>query len=83
MIDIKSELGPDCQEIVADLLKSGDYASEAQVLRDALKLLAERSKAYDQKLARLHAEIDAADASGPAEPFDFDDFIEQMHAKHS
>ena len=37
---------------------------------------------YEAKLAALRAALKAGEESGPAEPFDIDAFIAEMHAQH-
>jgi len=37
---------------------------------------------YEAKLAALHAALKAGMDSGPAEPFDVDAFLAEIHAQH-
>ncbi|WIY51859.1 type II toxin-antitoxin system ParD family antitoxin [Devosia sp. YIM 151766] len=60
----------------------GKYASDSEVVREALKLWERREAARLQEWARLRAEVEAGLASGPGEPFDFDDFLAKAHARH-
>ena len=58
-------------DFVADQVDAGEFGSEADVIHAGLQLLEERSV----KLAELRALIDAGDASGVAENFDFDAWL--------
>lgn len=65
-------------EFIARAVESGRYNSASDVVRAGLRMLEEE----EQRLDRLRAEIIKGEESGPAEPFDFDDFLSEMHAKH-
>jgi antitoxin ParD1/3/4 len=57
---------------------AGHYASETDVLRAGLRLLEE----HDAKVKALEEALQAGLDSGPATPFDFDEFLHRMHDKH-
>lgn len=63
---------------VEEQAKSGRFANSSDYVRDLIRRDRERVEA----LATLQAALDAGLASGPAVPFDFDDFLTAMHAKH-
>ena len=50
-------LGPVFDSFVADLLKSGLYQSQSEVLREGLRLLKEREDLKQLRIAELHREI--------------------------
>jgi antitoxin ParD1/3/4 len=50
-------LGPAFEEFVADLLKSGYYQTQSEVLREGLRLLKEREEVKEMRLAELRKEI--------------------------
>lgn len=64
---------------VADQVDAGEFGSEADVIQAGLRLLEERSV----KLAELRALIDAGDASGVAEDFDFDSWLAKKRADYA
>jgi len=59
-------------DLEAVLVNSGRYASASEVMRDGLRLLEEREKLREAKLAALRNDIAAALDSGPSEPLDMD-----------
>ena len=50
-------LGPVLDQFVANLLKSGLYQSQSEVLREGLRLLKEREELKQLRLAELRKEI--------------------------
>ncbi len=56
-------LGPVLDQFVADLLKTGHYQSQSEVLREGLRLLKEKEELKQLRLAELLKEI----AKGSAE----------------
>jgi antitoxin ParD1/3/4 len=50
-------LGPVFDEFVAELLKSGLYQSQSEILREGLRLLKEREELKRVRLAELRREI--------------------------
>ncbi len=63
-------LGEHFEEFVKSLVASGRYASASEVMRDSLRLLEEREKLREAKLAALRADIQEGLASGPSQPLD-------------
>lgn len=65
-------------DFITRAVESGRYSSASDVVRAGLRML----EAEEEKLERLRAEIVKGEESGPAEPFDFDEFLEEMHRKY-
>jgi antitoxin ParD1/3/4 len=57
-------------------VESGEFATISEVIRDALRRAEEREK----RIAALDAALQEGLDSGPAEEFDFDEFLREMHA---
>jgi antitoxin ParD1/3/4 len=58
-------------EFIESQVETGRYGSASEVVRAALRLLEDQ----ETRLAALRDALVAGEASGPSEPFDFDDFI--------
>lgn len=58
----------------------GLYASESEVIEDALRLLKESEA---EEIEAIRAAIDEGEASGEPRPFDFDAFIERKKAQRA
>lgn len=68
-------LSQDLQDYVTEKVRSGAYADEGDVLSEALRFL----KEYEaMKRAALRAAVQEGLDSGPAEPFDFDVFMDEV-----
>ncbi len=50
-------LGPTFDQFVADLLKTGLYQSQSEIVREGLRLLKEREELKQLRLAELRKEI--------------------------
>ncbi len=50
-------LGPTFDEFIADMLKTGHYQSQSEVVREGLRLLKEREELKQIHLAELRKEI--------------------------
>ncbi len=70
-------LTDDDREFMARKVAEGSYASNSDVVRAAMRLL----KFEEMKVERLRAAIREGEASGPAEPFDMDDYIASVRAR--
>jgi antitoxin ParD1/3/4 len=71
-------LGNDYEAYARRKVASGEFGSISEVIRHALRHAEER----DARLERLRALIREGEESGPAQPFDFDEFLSEMHANH-
>jgi antitoxin ParD1/3/4 len=71
-------LGDHFTDFIERKVAEGRFASTSEVLRAGLRLLEED----EAKLEALRAALIEGEESGPAEPFDFDEFIAEMHAAH-
>jgi antitoxin ParD1/3/4 len=72
-------LGDHFTAFIDEKVREGRYASASDVIRAGLRLLEEE----EAKLARLRAQIDEGDASGFAEPIDWDDWLAERHAERA
>ena len=59
-------LGPHFEGFIKTMVESGRYASASEVMRDSLRLLEEREKLREAKLAALRADIQDGLESGLA-----------------
>ncbi len=62
-------LGPVFDQFVADLLKTGLYQSQSEVLREGLRLLKEREELKQLRLAELRREIAIGSAEADRSEF--------------
>ncbi|MBC2772623.1 type II toxin-antitoxin system ParD family antitoxin [Rhizobium sp. AQ_MP] len=65
------------RDIVNVTARDGDYASETEVIAAALALLRDEVDG----LAAIKAAIEEGEASGEPQPFDFDEFLQDMHRR--
>lgn len=63
-------IGDHFEDFIKDLVQSGRYASASEVVRDGLRLIEDREKRRDVKLAELRDAIKQGLESGAPEPFD-------------
>ena len=69
-------LGDHFRDFAQRKVREGRYGSTSEVVRAGLRLL----EAEEEKLEALRRAIDEGIASGPAVPFDFDEFVTEMRA---
>ena len=63
-------LGEHFEGFVKTMVRSGRYASASEVMRDSLRLMEEREKLREAKLASLRADISEGLDSGTSETLD-------------
>ena len=71
-------LGDKLETYARKKVESGKFGSISEVIRDALR----RAEDRDARIERLRQLIIEGEESGPAEPFNFDEFLKEMHAQH-
>jgi antitoxin ParD1/3/4 len=64
-------LGKEQDNFIRAQIKSGRFGSASEAMRAGLRLLEEQ----ELKVERLRAAIIEGEASGPATPFDMNDFV--------
>ena len=64
-------LGEHYEEYARKKVQSGEFSSISEVIRDAMR----RAEIRDLKIAHLRELIREGEESGPAEPFDWDEFM--------
>src|SRR3546814_95890 len=72
-------LGPHFTSFVAARVNEGRYGSASEVVRAGLRLL----EAHEMKVSALRAAIAEGEASGAAEPFDFEAFLARKRGEHA
>lgn len=71
-------LGEPFIEFARRKVASGEFGSTSEVVREAMR----QYIAQDAKVEALRAAIQEGLDSGPAEPFDFDQFLKEMRANY-
>lgn len=70
-------LGDQLEKFAAEQVRVGAYGSVSEVVRAGVRLLQES----EIRIEALRAAIREGEESGPAEPFDFQQFISEMKAR--
>ncbi|MBM3934113.1 MAG: type II toxin-antitoxin system ParD family antitoxin [SAR202 cluster bacterium] len=65
-------LTPELEKYVRDKVDSGSYITSSEVVREALRLLQERDRIYESRLAELRREIKKGLSSPDAGELDFE-----------
>ena len=68
--------GKELGEFIEEVIASGDYHNQSEVIREGLRLL--REKNARSRLTELRRLIDAGDNSGHAVPWDAKKFLSRM-----
>lgn len=74
-------LTPKLEELVRQKVETGLYNNASEVIREALRLLAEQDEVYTLKLEGLRNALAAGEASGPPRELDFDALIEDVESE--
>ncbi len=74
-------LTPQLEKLVNQRVSSGLYNSASEVIREALRLLEERDRVREIKLAALRKEIEDGINSGESTPLDMEDIIWRGRAR--
>lgn len=81
MGEIKSiKVDEELTAFVRKQVDDGRYASESEVVEEALRLLKESE---EEAVEAIRAAIDEGEASGEPQPFDFDAFVERKRAQRA
>lgn len=72
-------LGDYFDEFISRQIKLGKYSSTSEVIRAALRMF----EYEESKKATLISELKKGEKSGFVENFDRNDFLENLHKKHS
>ncbi|MGH8275447.1 MAG: type II toxin-antitoxin system ParD family antitoxin [Steroidobacteraceae bacterium] len=70
------------EQFVTEQVRSGEYQSASEVVRDGLRLLADHRKARQLKLEALRAALQEGRDSGPAKPLDMEEIIAEARARY-
>lgn len=72
-------LGETFDKFVVELIASGLYQSQSEVIREGLRLLKEREDLRKLRLEELRKEIQRGLDSGPAEPLNIEEIISEAN----
>lgn len=73
------DVGDELREFIDSLVQSGDYRTQSEVLRDALRLL--REKQAESRLQTLRDLLAEGISSGEPERWDKDAFLQRMRTR--
>jgi len=66
-------------DFIEEKVREGRFASASEAVRAGLRLL----EIEEQKLERLRAALIVGEESGPAEPWDFDEFMAEVRKERA
>ena len=72
------DVGDELREFIDSLVKAGDYRTQSEVMRDALRLL--REKQAESRLQELRDLLAEGISSGEAKPWNKDAFLKNVRA---
>ncbi|WP_110915588.1 type II toxin-antitoxin system ParD family antitoxin [Enterobacter roggenkampii] len=73
------DVGEELREFIDSLVKAGDYRTQSEVMRDALRLL--REKQAESRLQELRDLLAEGLSSGEAKPWNKDAFLNSVRAR--
>ena len=73
------DVGDELREFIDSLVKAGDYRTQSEVMRDALRLL--REKQAESRLQELRDLLAEGLSSGEAKPWNKDAFLNNVRAR--
>ncbi|CAH3918858.1 TPA: type II toxin-antitoxin system ParD family antitoxin [Enterobacter hormaechei subsp. steigerwaltii] len=73
------DVGEELREFIDSLVKAGDYRTQSEVMRDALRLL--REKQAESRLQELRDLLAEGISSGKAKPWNKDAFLNNVRAR--
>jgi antitoxin ParD1/3/4 len=73
------DVGDELREFIDSLVKAGDYRTQSEVMRDALRLL--REKQAESRLQELRDLLAEGISSGEAKPWNKDAFLKNVRAR--
>ncbi|WP_230354395.1 type II toxin-antitoxin system ParD family antitoxin [Lelliottia sp. WAP21] len=73
------DVGDELRDFIDALVRAGDYRTQSEVMRDALRLL--REKQAESRLQALRDLLAEGISSGDAKPWDKDAFLKQVRAR--
>lgn len=73
------DVGEELREFIDSLVKAGDYRTQSEVMRDALRLL--REKQAESRLQELRDLLAEGLSSGDAKPWNIDAFLKNVRGR--
>lgn len=73
------DVGDELREFIDSLVKAGDYRTQSEVMRDALRLL--REKQAESRLQELRDLLAEGISSGDSRPWNKDVFLKNVRAR--
>lgn len=73
------DVGDELREFIDSLVKAGDYRTQSEVMRDALRLL--REKHAESRIQELRDLLAKGIGSGEAKPWNKEAFLKNVRAK--
>lgn len=73
------DVGDELRDFIDALVRAGDYRTQSEVMRDALRLL--REKQAESRLQELRDLLAEGISSGDAKPWNRDAFLKQVRAR--